>query len=261
MMKALAHLLTFAVVLMAVSCKKTKTGLQDAAISPSSEMIRIPVQAVSPADAMVPVFKEMSAKLRVTAKMNGSQQSFNAQMRWHKGEKIWMSMSILGIEGVRVLITKDSIQWVDRLNNEYLDKPYAHLKKLIKLDIPFEALERVLLGLPALMDTNSLEIFVGDQVQEWRGGYGIGIRTNAFFSKVNNMLIEYSANDAIQGRNLLTRYGDFRAVNDRSFAFERFMKFEQANDLVEIQAKFTDVIITEGLTYPFEIPSKYKRLD
>jgi hypothetical protein len=262
MMKNISLYLAVALFLMFwSSCKKTKTGLKEMDRPVATDLARMPVQAISPADAAIPEFKEMSAKMRVSAQLNGKNQSFNAQMRWQRGEKIWMSMSLLGIEGVRVLITKDSIRWIDRLNNEYLDKPYSHLQELIKLNIPFEALERVLLGLPALLDTTGLKVYHGAQAQEWRGSYGVGIETNAFFSKVNNMLIEYSANDPILKRNLLTRYGDFRPLNNRTFAYDRFMKFEQGADLVELQVKFTDVVITEHLSYPFDIPSKYKRID
>lgn len=215
----------------------------------------------TPADSAILKFKELSAKLRITAAQNGQSQSFNCQLRWQKGEKIWLSMSLLGVEGVRVLITRDSIKWIDRINNEYLLKPYSYTAQALKLDIPFEALERMLIGQPALMDKSIVKTAETDVSQEWRGLYQNTFNTVAFFSKINNMLIEYSANDPMQQRSLLCRYGDFRQVTNRMFAFDRYMKFILKNDNIDIQAKFVDVSVTENLSFPFEIPSKYKRIE
>lgn len=245
------------------ACKKNRVD-NTSTPTPVEVVPTLPIKTqytATPADSALPDFKEMSAKLKVTANMNGKSQSFTTQIRWHKNKKIWMSMSIIGIEGVRMLITKDSIQYIDRLNNEFLNKPYSHLSKLIKMDIPFEALERLLLGLPTFMDKNNVVISESEQLQQWNSLYGKNIQTTSFFSKINNMLIEYKAEDGVLKRNLLSRYGDFRNLGNKQFSFDRFMRFVQNGEIVEVQAKFTDVVLTENLSYPFEIPSKYKRID
>lgn len=247
--------------LSTLSCRKTKTALTTATDEPVTVIAPLKTAFQSPADSVVLNFKELSGKMRVTATLNGRTQSFNTQIRWQKGQRIWLSMSILGIEGVRVLVTPDSVQYIDRLNSEYLQQPYRYLARLIKLDLPFESLERVLLGLPAFMDSSGIEMLDGASVSEWRGSYGNGIRTQAFFSKINNVLIEFIADDAKQRRNLITRYGDYRNIEKRLFPFERFMKFEQGAELMEMQVKFSEVSVSEGLSYPFDIPTKYKRID
>jgi hypothetical protein len=244
------------------ACKK-KTSTGDAlSVITQQQGTSSPVQIIAtPADSSILKFNELSAKLRITAAQNGQPQSFNCQLRWKKGEKIWLSMSLLGVEGIRVLITPDSIKWIDRINNEYLLKPYSYTTQALKLDIPFEALERVLIGLPALMDKSIIKTDETDVSQEWRGVYQNTFNTAAFFSKINNMLIEYSADDPMQQRSLLCRYGDFRAVSNRIFAFDRYMKFILKKDNIEIQAKFVDVSVMENLSFPFDIPSKYKRIE
>lgn len=225
------------------------------------EVAPLSPQALTLADSAVLQFREMSAKMRVTATMNGRTQSFNAQMRWHRGNRLWMSMSLLGIEGVRALITKDSIRWIDRLNSQYLDQPYSYIASAIRLDIPFESLERMLIGLPAMMDAHSVSIIDNDQFQEVKGTYRNTYQTSAYFSKVNNMLIEYRAEDPSGERYLLCRYGDFRNINGKMFAFERYMKFVHNNEMVDMQVKFTEVHLTNNLTYPYEVPQKFRRME
>lgn len=244
------------------ACKKRHSSGDVLPVTTQQQSIPSTEQIIAtPADSSILKFNELSAKLRITAAQNGQPQSFNCQLRWKKGEKIWLSMSLLGVEGVRVLITRDSIKWIDRINNEYLLKPYSYTAQALKLDIPFEALERVLIGQPALMDKSIVKTAETEVSQEWRGVYQNTFNTAAFFSKINNMLIEYSAYDPMQQRSLLCRYGDFRPVSNRIFAFDRYMKFILKNDNIEIQAKFVDVSVMENLSFPFEIPSKYKRIE
>ncbi|MCA9750012.1 MAG: DUF4292 domain-containing protein, partial [Romboutsia sp.] len=49
-------------------------------------------------------FEFLSAKMKTKAQMGNINQSFNTQLRWHKNNKIWMTMSIFGYEGAKDLI-------------------------------------------------------------------------------------------------------------------------------------------------------------
>src|SRR5947208_3208002 len=47
-------------------------------------------------------FSELTARMKTKVSSPSLNQSFTTNIRWKKGEKIWMSMSIIGIEGGRV---------------------------------------------------------------------------------------------------------------------------------------------------------------
>jgi len=215
----------------------------------------------SPADSSVVNFDFLSAKMRVSASLNGKNQSFNTLLRWQKGRQIWMSMSLFGIEGARVLITRDYVQWMDRMNSEYHILPIHKLAQKFSVDLDYTALERLLIGLPALSDSLPVAVKDDGQLIEWSAVNAGGYHTRAVFSKVNNMLIEYIAEDALQKRNLLSRYGDIRKIGDKHFAYDRSMRFVQRTDNIEILSKFSEVSISEQLTFPFDIPERYKRIE
>ena len=99
------------------------------------------------------VFKELSARLKTKVKSPDLNQSFPTNIRWKKGEKLWLSMSIIGIEGVRVLITKDSIKVMDRLNDRYIMKPINYIKQKALIDLSFTDIENLLLGQLLFTDT------------------------------------------------------------------------------------------------------------
>lgn len=59
---------------------------------------------------------------------------------------IWCSISKLGIEAIRLQISQDSIQVLDRLNKRYAQADYSFIQKITGMDLDFHALENLLTG-------------------------------------------------------------------------------------------------------------------
>lgn len=241
------------------SCKKkVKLSFDETPVVVGEKEI---TQVTSPADSIVTDFKFLQAKMKATAILNGSVQSFNTVMRWEKGKRIWMSMSLFGIEGVRALIDSSGIQWVDRMNNEYHSLPMNKVASKINMDLDFAAMERLLLGLPVIKDTLPTEVTTSDQWLRWNTIHRNGFTSNAVFNRINNMLIEYQAQNLVQQRNLSAKYGDIRQVGNGLFSFERLIRISQGSALFEMQSKFSEVAILDELNFPFEISDKYKKIE
>ena len=65
-------------------------------------------------------FKTISSKAAVSVIDNANKKtSFKVHLRIRKDSIIWMSISKLGIEAARVIITTDSLKLIDRLKKEY----------------------------------------------------------------------------------------------------------------------------------------------
>lgn len=245
--------------LLFVSCKKKVKLHFDDTLEVVGEKSYAKVD--SPADSAIVDFKFLQAKMKVSASMNGANQNFNAVLRWEKGEQIWMSMSLFGIEGVRALINKDGVQWIDRLNNEYHTLPMSKIASKVNMDLDFKAIERILLGLPAIQDQLPTEITTSDEWIQWNTNHLNGYTSKALFNRINNMLIDYQAINQMQQRNLIAKYGDIKTVGSGFFAFERLIQMSQADAQFEMQSKFSDVAILDELTFPFDISDKYKKIN
>ena len=75
-----------------------------------------------------------SARVNVDATIDKENRSFNANLRICKDSAIWMSISpALGIEVARVLIDKDSVRFINRLNSTYFKGGFAYLNKCFRL--------------------------------------------------------------------------------------------------------------------------------
>ena len=218
-------------------------------------------RVASPADSAIIQFEYLKAKMRATAQLNNQIQSFNTNIRWQKGKRIWMSMSLFGIEGMRVLIDSNSVQWIDRINNEYHYLPMNKIASKVNMDLDFQAIERLLLGLPAIQDTLPVKVTNSDNFIKWETKLHNGLYSTAIFDKINSTLKDYKAENPSQMLLLTARYGDERKIENNYFAFERLINISRQNDIFELQSKFSEVVILKELDFTFDIPSTYKRIE
>src|SRR3954466_2866148 len=97
-------------------------------------------------DSSAFTFDWMTAKADAEATMNGETNSFEINLRIRNDSAIWLSLTAtaLNIEGVRVLITQDSIKLLDRMNKKYIISNFAEMSELLHAEINFEMLQNVI---------------------------------------------------------------------------------------------------------------------
>ena len=93
-------------------------------------------------------FEWLTAKASVEyTDANNQQTSFTVNLRAANDSLLWLSVTpLLGIEVVRVLITRDSIYLLDRLHNTYIVRDYRFLEDMLKTPVRFDMLQAILTG-------------------------------------------------------------------------------------------------------------------
>ncbi|MBI2280912.1 MAG: DUF4292 domain-containing protein [Bacteroidetes bacterium] len=103
-------------------------------------------------------FETLSTKADITF-TDEKETSFKANLRIRKDSAIWMSITpALGIEMARVLITKDSVLFMDRIHNKYFVGDFAFINKTFDVDMDYSMLEALLVG-------NSMEFEKDDKIR------------------------------------------------------------------------------------------------
>ncbi len=94
-------------------------------------------------------FDTFSAKFSADIQTAANNVSFKTTLRIKKDSAIWMSISpVLGIEVARVLITKDSVFFMNRINGTYFAGDYSYFSNLLNTEVDYQLLEAVLIGNP-----------------------------------------------------------------------------------------------------------------
>ena len=207
-------------------------------------------------------FNTFSAKIKVDYENEkGRQPDFIANIRMLKDSLIWVSLSNdIGIEGIRVLISNDSIKILDKLANTYQIRPLSTIQEVSQIPFLFADLQNLLVGNPIFLNKDSITSYAHTV-----NGYtllSIDVLFKNLISISNDYVIEKSKlddNDPALNRTCNLVYTEYENKTGRLFSTMREIAIIQHNKL-NVKLKFRDYKFNEELTFPFTVPKKFKRI-
>ena len=207
-------------------------------------------------------FRTFSAKIKVDySNSKGRQPDFVANIRMLKDSLIWVSLgNDIGIEGIRVLISKDSIKILDKLANTYQVRPLSHIQELSQIPFSFADLQNLLIGNPIFFNKDSITTYTNNA-----NGYTL-LSYASLFKNLLSIGSDYSIqksklddNDPALNRTCDLIYNNYETKTGVNFSTQRQITILQQTKL-DVELKFKDYKFNEEMTYPFAIPKKFKRI-
>ncbi|NNC84803.1 MAG: DUF4292 domain-containing protein [Bacteroidia bacterium] len=136
--------IVFFFALLLGSCSSTKKSSSPNALN---KTYKSPLELLDDVNRNNPNPNWLSTKTNIQYKTAKSSQSVNSSIRLKKDSAIWISVTpLLGIEVARVLITPDSVKYIDRFNKQYSAQNIGALKSYIPIEGDFYTLQNILLG-------------------------------------------------------------------------------------------------------------------
>jgi len=208
-------------------------------------------------------FKTFSAKIRIQYEdSKGKQPDVNAFIRIQKDSLIWVSINatFLSIEAFRILISKDSIWILNKLQKQVEYHSLSYLEQVAKIPLDFKTLQDLIIGNPIYMG-NKIVAYKKTENRILISTVGEHFKNLLTLSASNNYLIERSKLDDI---NLaFNRTGDltyYEYENKGGVFFSTFREITVAEKTkVDITLNFKQYDFNNDLTFPFNIPKNYKR--
>lgn len=207
-------------------------------------------------------FNTFSAKIKVDyTNSKGKQPNFIANIRMLKDSIIWVSLSNdIGIEGIRVLISRDSIKVLDKLANTYQVRPLNTIQEISQIPFQFSDLQDILIGNPVFFNRDSITMY-----SQNTNGYSL-LSVDPVFKNllsINNEFQIYKSklddNDPSLNRTCDLNLSEYENKKGFLFSSHREIFMSQQNKL-EVELKYKDYKLNEELTFPFAIPKKFKRI-
>jgi hypothetical protein len=226
----------------------------------------------------------------MTAKMNASvtgtdstEQTFTINLRARKDSAIWLSVSKLGIEGARVLVTRDSVKLVQHLpENKYFKGDYAYLNKLLQAELDFEMLQSVLIG-------NSVEFYEDERYRLNVDNQSCQYQLSTIRKRKLRKVIQGNKEMKDPVQSIWLKPDDHKIARILFFDFDpnrtfeaHFDKFEAVDSTqrmpmlikydikaegepgkekkVTINLEYSKVTLNKPQTFPFNIPSSYEQI-
>jgi outer membrane biogenesis lipoprotein LolB len=201
---------------------------------------------------------DFKAKVSVKDKKT---QNFTANVRMVRDSVIWASFTgTLGVEGARIIITKDTIHVLDKLKKIYYKEPFSFIYNYVPFPVTMNLLQDLLVGNHQLEDAANSEM----KIDETYNFYQKEKKINSFYSISPGLFMPLTVRltDNEQHRQVSINYDDYRPASDTDslsgmFSFHRIVDFKSGKK-IKIDVKFLRINWNEELTFPFSVGEKYE---
>jgi hypothetical protein len=206
-------------------------------------------------------YTTFSSKVDIDYKDNTNKSyDVNAVLRMYKDSVIWISANaILGIEAIRVMITKDSVKILDKLNKTYTERSLDYLQDATSLPLDIHILQDMIIGNAIYLDTNIVS-------------YSKGVNSVTLLSigELFKNLISISEQEHYLQRSKLDDkdithnrtadlvYTDYETKKGKPFSTKRKITISEAKKL-DIKLDFKQYDFNGEVSFPFSIPKNFTR--
>ncbi|MEN9549586.1 MAG: hypothetical protein RIR12_2177 [Bacteroidota bacterium] len=207
-------------------------------------------------------YTAFSAKIEVDyIDADGKKYNVNAHVRMQKDSTIWISVTaILGIEGLRALITKDSIKILDKQNKTYTARSIDYLEELTALPLTLQSLQDLFIGNPVFFNKNIIGYSRSQENISFKttGEFIKGLFT---FNDQSKQLQSTKLDDANerQNRSCLMTYDKYDNKKGKLFAEKREIRITEKSTMT-FRLDYKQYEFNETLSFPFSIPKTYKAI-
>jgi hypothetical protein len=205
-------------------------------------------------------FKTFNAKIKVQYQdSRGKNQDVTAIVRIIKDSTIWISItaSLLSIEAYRVLITKDSVILLNKLDKEVQYRSLDYLQEVTEIPFDYKTLQDLLIGNPVFIDSNIVYYKkTDDQILFSMVGHYF---KNLLTLSSGNYLLNHSKLDDVdiaRSRTADLTYADYENKSGFNFSTYREITVSEKNKL-DIRLNYKQYEFNKELSVSFNIPKNY----
>ncbi len=206
-------------------------------------------------------YKTFSAKIDVDYQdADGKKYNVTAHLRINRDSVIWVSITaILGIEGLRAYITRDSVKLLDKQNKIYTARSVSYLQDVSDLPLNLSSLQDLLVGNPVFLDTNIVSYSKSNGAISLLSS-GIFFKNLLTVSETNRLMQSSKLDDAdeLRNRTCYLTYDNYEDAGQTFFSSKRSISVTEKKKL-DIQMNFKQHNFNETLSFPFSVPKNYKR--
>ncbi len=208
-------------------------------------------------------FEYLHGKGRMILKDGSKEREVKANIRVRKDSVIWMNFSVIGVQGGRALINRDSITIINNVSNEYFVFDYKELSRKFNFPINYDVIQSAMLG------NLLLPRAVQDTIERKTASYLLKQQSNSidvmnFISATTMKIQKVELKENNTHNSLVINYANFQPLDTKLFPYDGtislFYKAPAGLLNTTIIFEYTKVEVGDKeLRFPFNIPKKYDR--
>lgn len=209
-------------------------------------------------------FNTFSGKMKLAFETDKkSHNNLNATFRIKKDSIIWISISAPIVdEVVRAVITPDSLKMYNRLEKQLFLRKMADAEELLGIPFDFQTLQDMLIGNPIYLTDSVYQVVKTPSIISFSCNHAKFVSLfNVFaddYGLQQSKVMDKDSTNPVKRSCELT-YGDYTKVAGRKFPVTRRIYVEEKN-VTKVALDFTRYDFDIPLSFPFNMPSSYKRM-
>lgn len=255
----LNKILPLLICFLCFSCKAQKNLIVPTEVKP------LPLEIPKPDLSLIIThelqFSTFSTKGITKMNLDGKVYDVTLNIRIKKDETIWVSVTaIAGMEVSRIIIKPDSIKIIDRINDEYLQKPFSFVHDFTNEKINFQTLQSLLVGncIPFTLSHNT-ELMVENGVINLKGSdqsLNYLLQFNNQFKSTNAFLSDISLQQSLNVNNLT-----FEKVADQWIPVKVIIDSKTGKKQFKVEMDYNKTEINIPLDFPFNVPKRFSVIE
>ena len=204
-------------------------------------------------------FDNLEATIGISMKGDNI-HSLKGQLRMQNDSVIWISLSLkIGIEVARVMITDDTIKFVNRNTRTYIDESLEIIKNALPVEASLQFFQDLLVGnLGNINNDDRYKVTIED------GRYRLGndstelISNNIWVTPNSFKISRYNIKENYGNNVIELRYGDFQEVGGKLMPSKINLELS-FGEKMSLEINYSDIKSGEKLNFPFNISKKYDK--
>ena len=208
-------------------------------------------------------FDNLETKLNIKVKGDNN-IGLKGQLRMQNDNVIWISLSLkLGVEVGRVMITEDSVKFINRTNKTYFIESVDNFQERLPSEVTMQLLQNLLVGNDIQLSKNDkFKVTIDDN------SYKLESDRNTFWVTPKTFKIKSCQLSAIsyqlsaissQRSTVEISYDNFQEINGNLLPTKIILDTKDEFG-INIEIDYTDVKVGEELEFPFNISKKFNKI-
>ena len=208
-------------------------------------------------------FDYFHGKARLVFNDGKKEREVKAHIRIRKDSVIWMTFTVIGVQGGKALINHDSITIVSTVDKEYYVFDYPSLSKRFNFEVNYQTIQSALLGNLISTRREDDKISQGDHVNQLAQQRATVSLLN-FINPTTKKLERVEMKEQSTNNSVVINYANFQPVADKTYPFNGSISIVYktptglVNTTISLEYNKAEVGDKE-LKFPFNIPKKYER--
>ena len=208
-------------------------------------------------------FDYFQGKARMILRDANKEREVKANIRMRKDSVIWMTFSVIGVQGGKALINKDSITIVSTVDKEYFVFPYPELSARFQFEINYEVVQAAMLGNPIIPRSEKDEVRQESSMYLLRQNQ-TDVDVLNYVNAASMKIEKVEMKEANSMNSLVINYSNFQPVGNKVFPYNGTINlfYKTLSGLLNTTIIFEYNKAEVGdkeLRFPFNIPKRYAR--